>query len=138
MSRARIVTVDRKHFDETLTVGLSQIAPVWLDRARTLDRIIEQVHAAADRACALVTFGEALLPGYPFWIERTDGGPLAVPGFGDSRQTLVCNVNASGIDIVPLPPQLSEEAARALATALLITIRMKLTKALRLGEGSGG
>jgi nitrilase len=31
------------------------------------------VHKAASRGCNLVAFGEALLPGYPFWVERTDG-----------------------------------------------------------------
>ena len=28
---------------------------------------------AADEGCDLVAFGEALLPGYPFWVERTGG-----------------------------------------------------------------
>ena len=57
----------------TLTVGLAQIAPVWLDRERTLDKVVEWVAKAASRGCRLVVFGEALVPGYPFWIERTDG-----------------------------------------------------------------
>ena len=28
---------------------------------------------AAKRDCGFVAFGEALAPGYPFWIEHTDG-----------------------------------------------------------------
>ena len=31
------------------------------------------MHKAAAEGCNLVAFGEALLPGYPFWVERTDG-----------------------------------------------------------------
>lgn len=58
---------------DQLTVGLAQIAPIWLDKARTTEKIIHYIGLAADAGCALVTFGEALLPGYPFWIERTDG-----------------------------------------------------------------
>ena len=58
---------------KTLTVGMAQIAPVWLNRERTLDKIMEYVDAAARKGCELVAFGEALLPGYPFWIEHTDG-----------------------------------------------------------------
>ena len=58
---------------DQLTVWLAQIAPVWLDRAATLDKVVAQVEAAAARGCQLVAFGEALVPGYPFWIERTDG-----------------------------------------------------------------
>jgi len=64
---------------DALTIGLAQIAPVWLDRSRTLEKILEQVHAAAKSGCQLVAFGEALLPGYPFWIERTDGAKFNSP-----------------------------------------------------------
>jgi hypothetical protein len=58
---------------DCITVGIAQISPVWLDRERTLDTIIEYVESAAREECHLVVFGEALLPGYPFWIELTDG-----------------------------------------------------------------
>lgn len=58
---------------ETLTVGLAQIAPVWLDRDRTVAKVADWVRQAAARDCAFVVFGEALVPGYPFWIEHTDG-----------------------------------------------------------------
>jgi len=66
---------------EHLTVGIVQIAPVWLNRAQTLTKIVKYVRQAADQGCQLVAFGEALLPGYPFWIERTDGAR-----FNDSTQ----------------------------------------------------
>jgi len=85
----------------------------------------------APRVPATLAVARCAIRAYGFRIERVDGGPLAVPGFGDSRLTLVCNVNAAGLDIVPPPPALTEETARALATALLITIRMKLVQAER-------
>jgi nitrilase len=56
-----------------LKIGLAQVAPVLLNREATLAKIIEHVRAAAGHGCRLVAFGEALVPGYPFWIERTDG-----------------------------------------------------------------
>ena len=64
---------------DSVTVGLAQIAPVWLDRSQTLAKIVDQVTRAADAGCQLVAFGEALLPGYPFWIERTDGARFNSP-----------------------------------------------------------
>ena len=64
---------------DSLTVGLAQIAPVWLDRARTLEKMLAQVAAAGEAGCALVAFGEALLPGYPFWLERTNGAVFNSP-----------------------------------------------------------
>jgi nitrilase len=65
--------------DDILTIGLAQIAPVWLNRAGTLSKILDQVQAAKEAGCQLVAFGEALLPGYPFWIERTNGAVFNSP-----------------------------------------------------------
>ena len=59
--------------DSTLRVALAQIAPVWLQREATTEKIVAWIHKAAAEDCELVVFGEALLPGYPFWVERTDG-----------------------------------------------------------------
>lgn len=64
---------------DILTIGLAQIAPVWLDRAQTMEKILNRVHEAAEAGCKLVAFGEALLPGYPFWIERTNGATFNSP-----------------------------------------------------------
>ena len=58
---------------DILKVGLAQIAPVWLDRDKTLNKVCNFIESAAAKKCELVVFGEALVPGYPFWIERTDG-----------------------------------------------------------------
>lgn len=59
--------------DTRLKVALGQIAPVWLDRDKTTAKILAAINEAADQDSALVTFGESLLPGYPFWLERTGG-----------------------------------------------------------------
>ncbi|SNR54225.1 carbon-nitrogen hydrolase family protein [Puniceibacterium sediminis] len=66
---------------DRLVVGLAQLAPVWLNRAATLSKVEAAIEQAAAEGCQLVTFGEALVPGYPFWIERTDGAR-----FNDDRQ----------------------------------------------------
>ena len=57
----------------SLTVGLAQIAPIWLHRDATLAKVIDWIEKAAAQGCQLVAFGEALVPGYPFWVERTGG-----------------------------------------------------------------
>ncbi len=59
--------------ENCIKVGIAQIAPIWLDRNQTLEKIIRYTELAGNDGCRLVTFGEALLPGYPFWIERTNG-----------------------------------------------------------------
>ncbi len=64
---------------ESLKIGLAQIAPVWLNREATTEKIIQQVANAGEAQCDLIAFGEALLPGYPFWIELTGGARFNAP-----------------------------------------------------------
>jgi nitrilase len=61
-----------QHNDQ-LTVGLAQITPVWLQREATLAKVLRKIEEAAAQGCHLVAFGEGLVPGYPFWLEHTDG-----------------------------------------------------------------
>jgi nitrilase len=56
-----------------LNIAISQIAPVWLNKRLTIAKIVSQIDAAGDEGSDLVVFGEGILPGYPFWIELTDG-----------------------------------------------------------------
>lgn len=59
--------------DNLLKVALAQISPVWLDKAATIEKIESTIQEAAKEKAELVVFGEALLPGYPFWLALTDG-----------------------------------------------------------------
>jgi nitrilase len=56
-----------------LTVALAQLAPVWLDRRRTAEKIIGAMREAAARKARLIVFGEGFLPGYPYWLAYTEG-----------------------------------------------------------------
>ena len=87
----------------------------------------------------------AVKPGDTFAlrIERRDGGRMVIPGLLDADgpahlAALVVDVTPRGLDIAgedaagaPITLRFDEPAARALATALFITIRMKLAKAPR-------
>ena len=59
--------------DTRIKVGLAQIAPAWLQRDATITKVVDWIGDAASQGCDLVAFGEALVPGYPFWVERTEG-----------------------------------------------------------------
>ena len=56
-----------------MKIGLAQIAPVWLNKKATLAKILTYCSKAKSEDCDLVIFGEALLPGYPFWLSYCDG-----------------------------------------------------------------
>lgn len=56
-----------------LKVALAQISPVWLDKKQTIQKIENTIEDASKEKAELIVFGEALLPGYPFWIGLTNG-----------------------------------------------------------------
>ena len=56
-----------------LTIGLAQMAPIWLNKEKTRTKIIGFIEEAGTKDCDLVVFGEGLLPGYPFWLGLTHG-----------------------------------------------------------------
>ena len=49
------------------------MAPVWLNKSETLKKIENLIVSAAKENAELIVFGEALLPGYPFWLALTGG-----------------------------------------------------------------
>jgi len=59
--------------ENELKVALAQIAPVWLDKKGTIAKIEATILEAVKNESELVIFGEALLPGYPFWLALTGG-----------------------------------------------------------------
>jgi len=65
--------------DGRMRIAAAQIAPAWLDRSSTLDRVTAAIDEAAANDARLVAFGECLVPGYPFWVERTDGARFESP-----------------------------------------------------------
>ena len=79
----------------TLKVGLAQIAPVWLQKDATINKVVTWINDAAGKGCALVAFGEALVPGYPFWVERTDGAKFE----SDLQKSLFAHYVSQGVCI---------------------------------------
>ncbi len=58
---------------DKLNIAIAQIAPVWLNKKLTIKKIETAIEEAAAQKAQLVCFGETLLPGYPFWLQLTDG-----------------------------------------------------------------
>ena len=59
--------------NDKMIAGISQMKPVWLNKFATIDKVCQQINEAAKQGCQLLTFAEALVPGYPHWVERTNG-----------------------------------------------------------------
>ncbi len=58
---------------DTLKIGMAQMAPVWINKERTIEKVKKYIENAGAEKCNLLVFGEALLPGYPFWLSFTGG-----------------------------------------------------------------
>ena len=80
---------------QTLKVGLAQLAPVWLDKNATLDKVATYIADAGKQHCDLVAFGEALAPGYPFWVELTGGAQFN----NDDQKSMFAHYVRNAIDI---------------------------------------
>ena len=59
--------------EHTLKVAIAQITPVLLNKEETLNKVEQSIIDAAKIGSELVVFGEALVPGYPFWVALTGG-----------------------------------------------------------------
>jgi nitrilase len=80
---------------EKLTVSLAQISPVWLDRDASLEKVESYVRQAAADGSQLVAFGEALVPGYPFWPELTNGAQFN----SEVQKDLFAHYSSQAVDI---------------------------------------
>ena len=59
--------------EHTLKVAIAQITPVLLNKLETLKKVEQSIIDAANVGSELIVFGEALVPGYPFWVALTGG-----------------------------------------------------------------
>ena len=59
--------------ENTLKIGMAQIAPIWLNKEKTIKKVQQFIQKAGKEHCELLVFGEGLLPGYPFWLSLTNG-----------------------------------------------------------------
>lgn len=59
--------------DNILKIAMAQITPVLLNKEETLKKVEASIIEAGKQACELIVFGEALVPGYPFWLALTGG-----------------------------------------------------------------
>lgn len=56
-----------------MRVGAAQLRPAWLNRSRTVGKVVEAIEKARGLGIKLLAFPEAFVSGYPFWICRTNG-----------------------------------------------------------------
>ena len=104
-----------------MKVAIAQIAPVFLDRAKTIEKIAEQVCRAGEAKCRLVAFGESLAPAYPLWLSKTDGAEFE----SDIQKQLHARYVAEAVQIAEGHLQPVCDAARKHGIAVVVGIAEK-------------
>lgn len=98
-----------------MKVAVVQQPPIYLDKAKSIERAVELVGGAAREGCGLIVFPETWLPGYPTFVWRLP------PGAGMSKTDELFalaqanSVNLARDDLAPL-----KEAAREHAVVIVL------------------
>ncbi len=98
---------------EPFRVAAVHASPVYLDRARTLDKAVGLIEAAGREGARFVVFPEAFLPGFPYWVNLS-GTAL--------HQPLFVRLWEHAVDLCGTPAlvePLREAAARAGAVVVM-------------------
>ena len=61
-------TLNPEQMNKTFKVAAAQIAPVFLNKQKTVDKACEAIEEAALNGAKLVVFPEAFISGYPDWV----------------------------------------------------------------------
>ncbi len=69
-----------------MKVAVVQIAPVFLDKTATWQKLKTYILDGVKQGVKIFTWGETLLPGYPQWLSETNGA-----SFDDENQKLAYN-----------------------------------------------
>jgi len=70
---------NQKNMNSIIKVAAAQIAPVFLDKQKTVEKACKSIEEAAKNGAKLIVFPEGFIPGYPDWvwlIPNSKGGEL--------------------------------------------------------------
>jgi len=72
-----------------MKVAVIQMAPVFLNKMATWDKLKKMISEAAENGARVITWGETLIPGYPAWLDLTDSAAWNNPAQKRAYSTYV-------------------------------------------------
>ena len=63
----------------TMKVAAAQLAPAFLDREATIDKVLDAIGEAAANGAELIAFPETFVPGYPAWADFSNASTFDDP-----------------------------------------------------------
>lgn len=118
---------------QTMKLAAIQAAPVFFDKAASLEKALKLIAQAGARGVDVAAFGESWLPGYPFFIDAAPdsvwwdaaveyaANAISIPG--PETDALGAAAKAAGCDIVIGVAERSEPAGATLYCTLLFISR---------------
>jgi nitrilase len=101
-----------------MRIAIAQIAPVFLNRDATIEKVVARIAEAGAESCGLISFGETLVSGYPAWLSRTGGAT-----FDDAYQKEIhARYLDAGVSIERGDLDAVRDAARAANMAVVLGI----------------
>lgn len=68
MSAQELTKPNHKTMTSTIKVAAAQLAPVFLNKQKTVEKACKAIEEAAQNGAKLIVFPEAFIPGYPDWV----------------------------------------------------------------------
>jgi nitrilase len=106
-------------------VASAQLAPVFLDRKRTIDKACEAIGEAAKNGAKIVVFPEVFVPGYPDWV-------WVLPASDSAHRELYGELLDQSVTIPSLATEKLCKAAKAAGVHVVIGVNE------RNSDASGG
>jgi len=100
-------------------VAAAQYAPVHLDKAATLDKLVSIVEEAAELGVSLLVFPETFLPAYPDWVWRT-------PAWSELARASYSKLLENAVEVPGPDVQLLAETARTHQMHLAVGVDERL------------
>jgi hypothetical protein len=71
--------VDMVRTMSTMKVAAAQLAPAFLDREATIDKVLDAIGEATANGAELIAFSETFVPGYPAWADFSNASTFDDP-----------------------------------------------------------
>jgi nitrilase len=91
-----------------IRVAAAQLAPVFLDREATVEKVCRTIREAGRNGAQVVAFPETFIPGYPYWAMALD--PLSVRR--SSKPSLPRRLFEQSVEVPSQPTRLLCNAAK--------------------------
>lgn len=114
----------------SVTVAIIQVSPVYLDLAKSLEKMHEYIKKAAKKGAEMIVFGETWLCGYPSWLDHCPN--IAIWDHEPTKEVFL-KMLKSGVEV----PSATTTQIGKWAKQYKVTIMVGANEVVSKGKGNG-